>query len=499
MTLRSPLVCLALFCAACGGGASPPVDAGTDARHHVADASAEHDAPGDAPSEAHREAAETAPDATAPFDATVPDGGSSDGSGLTDAITDAGVEVGPLFFPIDASTPVDGSVSTVYPAFLPYAPRVVSNGGPVLTSPVFVPLVVEGDPDLTQIEAFLAAVGPSQYWRSATSEYGVGAGAAAPPIVCPPDALEDGGIGTCLTHAMSGDGGLSGLVAGSNGVAMFGTDGGSGQPLVVFFLPEGASFGVVGCDSLYGGIHGAVTIAGVTVVFATVSRCASDGGVPTAFDSMTGVASHELAESATDPLPPTGNAGLDPEHQNWFIPGLNSPTNVEVGDMCELTPQVHPSEPELAAFSVQRIWSNASIAAGHDPCVPEPRGEVFYEAVPILPDEVEYGATGFVPCVAIPSGGTRAIDLALYSDGDPGGPWNVGVAQDFPTGLSFGLSQQSGRNGSVLSVMIDAQVDAGLGYTQAWVSSTMGDASAENIYRWPLGIWTYAAADAGTP
>src|SRR5664279_580432 len=64
----------------------------------------------------------------------------------------------------------------VRPIERPPAPQVSSAGGPVLVGPEIVPIFFAGDDDMQhQLEAFLDQLATSAYWRTATSEYGIGA------------------------------------------------------------------------------------------------------------------------------------------------------------------------------------------------------------------------------------------------------------------------------------------------------------------------------------
>jgi hypothetical protein len=57
-------------------------------------------------------------------------------------------------------------------------------------------------------------------------------------------------------------------------------------------------------------------------------------------DALTGTSSHELCESITDPVPPTG----------WY----DTPNNMEIGDICAWTFKT------VAGHNVQKEWSNAA-------------------------------------------------------------------------------------------------------------------------------------------
>jgi hypothetical protein len=117
---------------------------------------------------------------------------------------------------------------------------------------------------------------------------------------------------------------------------------------------------------------------------------------------------------------------------------------------------------------VQRAWSNAAAAAGKNPCVPAPDGVVYFNAAPVLPDDVaisELAAdagpgswNGTTKGVKIPVGGTRTIAVDLFSDA-PVAPWRVrafdlaGSTTGTPD-LELTLDRDHGENGDDLRLII---------------------------------------------
>jgi len=474
-----------LNCAACAGDDAAP--ARPDAGVKLEDASA-----------MQGRDASVSRDGTARVDAGETDAASVDAldTGVAmDALSDAFDAVaasGPdatAWWPTDAAVPTDGATSTTYPAFLPSTPRIVNRGGPVITAPVFVPIVFPGDPYVTEINAFLAAVGPSEYWRQTTSEYGVGPATTVPATVCP-DISPDGGpaLDECIA--------LTGLMPSDAGVGdaelRDASDAGersARQPIYIFFLPEafqGTVFGEpLGCfGGAYGGIHSYETLSdGQMVVVAVVGRCpAPNYPSLSELDFVTSLASHEMVEAATDPYPfvLTGYAGIDDQHLDWWGPNFGA-SDDDLGDMCEVLrganpPYIHPAEPALSSFSVQRTWSNAAFAAGHDPCVPQFPGEVYVNAMAVTPDAIDRSVAGFgfypyvgsMPAVRVPVGGQATVDLALYADGNPGAPWAV-TASGSSVGLT--VNPPTGQNGDILKLTISVPEGAPAGWQVVTVES----------------------------
>src|SRR5207237_1306382 len=102
-----------------------------------------------------------------------------------------------------------GGGSTVYPAPHGPYPRVLSQGGPVLANPKFYSINFSNQTAsfTTSYDDMVNTVGGTAYWTAATSEYGVHAGTAAPPIhlmETAPTSITDQGIDTWLKGKLDG-------------------------------------------------------------------------------------------------------------------------------------------------------------------------------------------------------------------------------------------------------------------------------------------------------
>src|SRR5436190_13425568 len=75
-----------------------------------------------------------------------------------------------------AGTPdFGGGGGSAYPAPFPAPPQVVKSQGPVLTAPRAVPVFFANSMTYkTQLLDMLKRLGPTEYWRATTEEYGVG-------------------------------------------------------------------------------------------------------------------------------------------------------------------------------------------------------------------------------------------------------------------------------------------------------------------------------------
>src|SRR5262249_42285690 len=141
------------------------------------------------------------------------------------------------------------------------------------------------------------------------------------------------------------------------------------------------------CES-FGGYHDSITLdeahGARDVAYAVVPRCPSFGHLH-GVDALTAAESHELIEAATDPYPMTNPAFLEPDqaHLSWLL----ALGGGEVGDMCAQSPGAFTKFAELP-YVVKRSWSNTAAMNSHDPCVPAPPDEVYFNSVPELGDSV---------------------------------------------------------------------------------------------------------------
>ncbi len=285
-------------------------------------------------------------------------------------------------------------------------PQVISGGGSVLATPTVVPIFFTGD-DTTQaaVEDFLGMLTTSSYWTTTTSEYGVGAITIAPTIVSsdtPP--TTDADLETWLSTNTDGTH-VPWPVPDAN-------------TIYAVFLPEGVVLsdgpGDTSCVD-YGGYHSEDDpVTGQPLVYALLPRCGAST-LGTALDSLTSALSHELIEASTDPTPFSNPVytRIDPDHYIWgHTPGA------EIGDMCEYVDAAF--QKLVGPYLVQRTWSNASAAAGHDPCVPV-MNTPYVAAVPELPDDIAImsrGAMTTTKGLSVPVGVSKMLELDLFSDAE---------------------------------------------------------------------------------
>jgi hypothetical protein len=361
--------------------------------------------------------------------------------------------------------PLDhGAVSTKYPAFTPAAGMITSSGGPVLKNPVIITVTWPGDAQASDFEAFGDVIGTGAYWKALTSEYGAAAavsGAANHVRMTDPPAAKytDGQLGSFIATQ---------LTTAPNPWPVPAT----GDPVYILYLPATTTILVQGastCADNIGGYHDSVMVNGKPVAYAIIPRC---GNAST--EELTFYASHELVEATTDPYP-YGNAayrGFRDEDIAWEV--FLSKQD-EVGDACEffkdsvLSPGDSPTAP--ASYVVQRQWSNASGAAGHDPCVPEFKDEVYFNTVPLDTEDVTV-IVDSQPTITkgykIKAGTKRQIPLGFYS-ANATEPWTIKATNG---------SLAGGNEGDDIKLELD--VTSGQNGQKAYLTVTVNTASATN-------------------
>jgi hypothetical protein len=292
-------------------------------------------------------------------------------------------------------------------------PQLVSIGGPIIKTPRILPITYLGDDLADEIEDFVGSVGCTSYWQSVVSEYGIGQAQMLTPVRLPtaaPASMSDLQISSYLAKQIAAK--APGFTDPPDDV------------IYAFFFPTGTTVELQGeqsCTS-FGGYHNAAALSGATAAYAVIPRCAGDD-----FTSVSSAASHEFIEASTDPNPESDAAYLLPDSNHIAFSMLGGG---EAGDLCEFS-RTADFTPTGYPFTVQRTWSNASILAGHDPCVPAQPGP-FLSAIPDQPDTISVINTGSGPTtrgVAIPVGGTRTIDVHFHSDDPTVTSWTI-AAQD---------------------------------------------------------------------
>ncbi len=355
-----------------------------------------------------------------------------------------------------------------YPATHPSLPTVASFGGPVLATPRFIPITFPNDTLQPQIDDFISKLGASSYWAGNVGEYGVGPGTMVAPVHFPTNPFlatdTDDHIQSWLAAQIE-NGALPAYATGN---------------IYAVFLPSGTSLTLMGGTSCtdFGGYHNEAALGtNMEIPYAAIPRCESYGGL-TGIDVMTGSASHELIEAATDPFPQTmpAYAQVDGSDIGWMLLLGGG----EIGDMCAQNVDAFFIPPALP-YTVQRTWSNKAAKASTDPCVPAPSG-VYFNAAAVVADKIPINLGNVVTDIGvkIPVGQSKTIPVDLFSDA-PMTDWSVSVddgayLQGGAAQLSFKLNKSTGKNGDQLQMTITV-LSAGQGgiETFALASQTRTD------------------------
>jgi hypothetical protein len=372
-----------------------------------------------------------------PADAQAPDGGD-------DAQDDAGDDA-------DAQ-----AEAAPYPAFVPEVGKLIDNGGAKLTAPRVVTVTWSTDSNAAGAQMFDDALGASKYWKTAVSEYGIGPVKSDTSlhvsITTPPQSpWDDTEIETWMVDQIS--------AMGSTWPQP------DAQTVYVIYMPASVmvtSQGSDACNS-YSGYHSEVTVGSDPhVAYALVLEACHDQAT-TAFDSATETAAHEIGEAATDPhtYSDVGLLGFDPEHFAWELWQTGQD---EVGDACEFYDYAYYKEGADLPYWVQRLWSNASGAAGHDPCVPV-RSEPYYSVTPLGLDSFRAVGQHMAQVTKgwhVPRGTTRTVQVGFYSDA-PTSDWVMravegdGMNKVTTPNLVLTLDSGTGGNGKVANLTIAAK------------------------------------------
>lgn len=360
------------------------------------------------------------------------------------------VEEAPSLVPDGTSTvpPVDAGWPT---AEHPRPPDVNFLGGPTLKHPKVQPIMWSADPNTAWVPTFLTELTQTSYWPTVTQEYGVGA-LATRPLISRPDAIpqtfNDSAALAALTKYLGGT------------TPAWGTP--DPETIYMFVIPPGTAVdqgdGSLCCQD-FDGYHSEHTVGGTRIPYAIVCSCPGfDGASISDQQQLTIVTSHELVEAATDPYP-----GTAPAYSGTDVVAFSEVTGGETTDMCDPLRDAY-LVPDGGTFLVSRSWSNASLGAGGDPCLPLPTPDaVYFGATPVLPDTVTvanpYYGPDSEPGVIIPLGQTKTIDVKVFSTAPLSAELTV-KATDFTGSISgsatlqLTLDKAHAVNGDVLHLTI---------------------------------------------
>jgi hypothetical protein len=274
-------------------------------------------------------------------------------------------------------------------------PQLTYQGGPLVTAPEIVTVTFAGDPYVSTLEAFDDQLVTSSWWSTVTSGYCTEAGACVGPGWSGGHVELSTPAAPSYTDSTNGSGStLQTFLWDEISQAVFpATD---ENTIYVVYFPVTTQISVsatgeqtnVSCQQ-FGGYHESFsTDVGTTVVYAVIPECApAKGSNLTQTESLTFAASHEIVEAATDPVQATT---LQNQQTLGYYLNLSDPTVLgwnllgggEAADLCVDITGLNQDATTEDGYTVQRIWSNASAAAGLDPCVPTPPNDVYFNVAP---------------------------------------------------------------------------------------------------------------------
>ena len=360
---------------------------------------------------------------------------------------DAGIDAADIDAGVDAGDPVDPG----YPAPHSPIPLVNYNGGRVLTAPKIVTITFANDeaPLVARLQTFGDTITSTPWWTATTSEYceqpngnpcvGPGSGGGHVVLTDPPAAsYVDSSQGQPST--------IQDFIKAKVADATFPAP--TDQTLYAIYFPTNVSITLDNSQSCGGGgggggfgaYHNTLELPDgkggkVRTTYAIMPRCGQETTTTTA-------ASHEFVETATDPDIGLGDVSYYMQNQLWAFAGG------EVGDLCVDFTGGNDTVVE-STFTVQRSWSNVAAKASHNPCVPVPNGEVYFNTAAVKQK-----------VVLKVKGDTTTLDIDAFSDA-PMADWKIsGVDfaqfQGGTAGVSFSFDKTTVHNGSHVILTLTA-------------------------------------------
>jgi hypothetical protein len=385
-----------------------------------------------------------------------------------------------------ADSAADGSSASGYPAFKPDVGQLRLNGGPLVTAPKIVTVTWTVDTNAAAIEAFGDKLGASAYWSSTLAEYGIGAATSGPTnhvhvTTAPPATSTTDELETWLVTQLSN-------------IAASGWPAYDASTIYVVYVPTATQL------TPSGPYHSETAVgANAHVPFVVIDENAH--GTASVIDAVTAAAAHEIAETATNPrvLSSGSDLGLvdfDAPHIAWQM----STGDAELGDLCEGRDDSTFKGPADFPVSLQRLWSNKSAAAGHNPCIPlgaDPYYNVTpldLETVSVFVDTDQSASTGLGYKIAI--GAKKTIKVGFYSDAPVPGPWTITAVEGnyFSPAtnhrLTIAVTKGSGSNGDMGTIDVTAN-EQSLGAGNAVLMTVTSQAAGLPAHTVPILIGTY--------
>jgi hypothetical protein len=318
----------------------------------------------------------------------------------------------------------------------------------------------DGYPFASDIGNLVAQLSLAGYWRETLLEYGVNSvGAGVPIIVSDPAPASIGGAAVQQWLASKFD----------SDPQHFGVP--SSSTVYSIFYPQSTTLlGAIACGTGFFGYHTNFAVGSTQVTYVVVPQCGDE-------DSVTQAATRYWLDAITDPFPQTNPdyVGVADDQFAWDVAGYHG-----IGGMCATWNDPQTFAPPTVLHALSFGWSNQAAQQGHNPCVPQATGTVYFNAAPVLTDSIAVAMSGTSlqsKGVHIPAGQSKTIDIDLFSDGPTSGAWSVD-AVEFTTGaspsLDLTLDKASGQNGDVLHLTIAVAPNPSQSWQAFVVRSTFG-------------------------
>jgi hypothetical protein len=342
-------------------------------------------------------------------------------------------------------------------------PRVVYRGGPFLRHLRIVTITFSTDDAglVTRLEQFGNTIARTSWWRAITEGYCAKEG----------DCIGEGqpGLSVRLTET------LPAQVHAVEISALLRTEARAGRlgaidanTVLLVYLPKGVGLKDAFVPSYCGdgprAYHKALRFDDKSVGYAVMPRCSDEA-------ALTGSASHELLELATNPdTAKRGFAFVQSSDNSGF-----TAAGVEAMDPCGII--AREKETVESGFVVRRAWSNRAAAQGHDPCVPTATDRPYLALVPRL------------PTVRVTKEGDRVTISMDAAASQPVGEWAVSAfdltgAQEREQYVDVTLDKTTVTAGQTATLTIILRKQPPRGLSVVGIVSTMGDES----YLWPLTV-----------
>jgi hypothetical protein len=389
---------------------------------------------------------------------------------------------------VDAGPDIDQPPG-VYPANHQPIPQIDYNGGPIFQNIRIVTITFVGDLHRDGLRGLDHYMTMSDWWQQTAEGYCVreAGPCVGPGVVTAADAsawLPDG------STEDAGDGYLdvelpydfpSNTVQDSQIGPWLDKHIGNGdfpkpdaQTVYVIFFPSTTTVVDQGplClgEVAYHSVYASKLPGGSDTAYAVIPYCQYNQGDTVNYTQVQVAASHEIAETATDPYPGVRTAFYLTSNDAWE--GAQSLGGGENGDMCEgLSNANWPDTP----YTYQRIWSNQAAAQSQQPCQPSASPNPYFALALRAPPVTVNGhrSAGYIVArrgqstVGIAdafSQSALAHDFLLYAGKNKGYRTTTPSDLDVPDdGITIAFSRQQAHNGNGVFVTFNVPSSAAVG------------------------------------